>query len=156
SKAWIAATENLRLPIASTSPGAGVTSHGYRRRGSLERRAAESSPGSMSSRSRLASASPGNLPALVRYAVQHMPCCDVPGGGLDVVGGVVEEDVRAEGFQKRTLVAPTEEQGLVQAHAPMPQREDHAFVGRGGACGDQRGAQRRGFRREGGLDLVQG
>ena len=63
-----------------------------------------------------------------------MPRGHVPARRIDVVRRVVEEDVGAERFQQRALVAPTEEQRLVQAHLPYAQCADHPVVrGRGSA-----------------------
>lgn len=72
-----------------------------------------------------------------------MPRGDMAARGFDVVRGVVEEDVGAEGLQKRALVATAEEQCLVETHAPMAQGEDHALVRGRGTRGDERGADRR-------------
>ena len=85
-----------------------------------------------------------------------MPGGDVPARGVDVVLRIVEEDVGAEGIEERALVAAAEEQRLVQAHAPLAQRADHALVRGCRARGDQRGADRRGLAgRKRGLQAVQ-
>src|SRR5690242_3064304 len=91
----------------------------------------------------------------VAYPVWHMTGGDVLACRFDVGRRVVEKDVRTEGVQERTLVAPTQEQGFVDAHAPAAQGEDHALVRGRGAGGDQRGADRRILRREGGLQPVE-
>ena len=76
----------------------------------------------------------GTWPAATWSRAESMLCC-----------GIVEEDVGAEGFQERPLVAPAQEQRLVEADAPLAQRADHALVRRRRARGDQRGADRRGL-----------
>ena len=77
-----------------------------------------------------------------------MPCGTCPAAtwsraDSDVVLGIVEEDVGAEGFEERPLGAAAEEQRLVEADAPLAQRADHALVRGHRARGDQRGADRR-------------
>src|SRR3546814_5820681 len=67
-----------------------------------------------------------------------MPGGDVLARGVDVVQRVVEEDVGAEHVQERPLGAAAEEQCLVQAHAPLAQGANHAFVRGRRARGDQR------------------
>ena len=64
-------------------------------------------------------------------------------GNQVFVRGVVEENVSAEGFQERPLVAAAEEQRFVEAHAPVAQGQDHALVRGRGTRGDERGADRR-------------
>ena len=59
---------------------------------------------------------------------------------VDVVWRVVEENVGAERFQERPLLATTQEQCLVEAHAPLAQCPNHAFMRGCGARSDQRGA----------------
>src|SRR6218665_830628 len=86
----------------------------------------------------------------------HVACGDVLAGAVDVVLRVVEENVGAERLQERPLVAPSQEQRFVQAHAPFAQRADHALVRGRRTRGDQSRADRRTFiGREYLLQLVQ-
>ena len=64
----------------------------------------------------------------IGHAVRDVAGGDVAPRVLDVVARVVEEQVGAERLQERTLVASAEEEGFVQPHAPVAQREDHALV----------------------------
>ena len=93
----------------------------------------------------------------IGYAVGHMAGGHMQSCAVDVVLGIVEEDVRAEGFQERPLVAAAEEQRFIQAHTPLAQRADHALVRGRRACRHQSGADRRILARgEHGLQGVQG
>lgn len=84
----------------------------------------------------------------------------MPGGHVlarrfDVDGGIVEEDVRAKGFEEGPLGAPAQEQRLVDAHAPFTQGEDDALVCRGRAGRHQGGADGRVLAGKGRLQVVQ-
>ena len=90
-------------------------------------------------------------------AMRHVAGGDMPPRGVDVVKGVVEEDVRTERLQKLALVSAAKKHPFVQSHTPFAQGAYDALVGRRGPGGDQGGADRRCFAyREGFLKLMQG
>src|SRR5690348_7704429 len=98
---------------------------------------------------------PPSLIPDIRHSMRHVPRRHVAASRLDIDRRIVEEQVRAERLEERSLVAATEEQGLIDAHPPPAQRQDHALVRGRRARGDQRGADRRILGRKGGLQTVQ-
>src|SRR5690625_4776817 len=69
-----------------------------------------------------------NVSTAIADAVRHVAGGYVVARRVHVERRVIEEDVGAKGFQERSLVAATQEQGLVDAHAPIAQGQDHTLV----------------------------
>ena len=86
----------------------------------------------------------------------NMSCSDMVAGAIDVVAGIIEEQIRTECLQKRALVPATEKQGFIQTHSPLAQGQNDPFVSRRRAGGDQSRSNRTGMRRKALLKIMQG
>ena len=60
--------------------------------------------------------------------MRDMPGGHVQAGILDIVQGIIEENIGAKRLQEWPFVATAQKQRFVQAHAPLAQSENHPFV----------------------------
>ena len=88
--------------------------------------------------------------------MRDMPGGDMLTGRLDIEHRIIEENVRAEGFEERPLGTTTKEQRLIQTDAPTAQGQDNALVRGRRTRRDQCRTDRRMTDRKRALDAMQG
>lgn len=85
-----------------------------------------------------------------------MACRDMLPGTGDIVAGIIEKQIGAEGFQKRAFIPTTQKQGLIQTYSPLTQGQNHPLMGWGRACRNQSRPDRARLYRKTFLQIMQG